>query len=143
MRKQHELSLRLATPKIGSTAALNKRTVGTGSGVLRYFIDSSIYNEGDLPAKKLHGTWNLACSDSGQNRSSPIWKDYLGRKPFDLESHELRGTDIGNTINSGKEMSIALDIEFEYFGVDETTAQKYHAKYQYDRERKQIFKVED
>jgi len=140
-KKAHKLNVNLATPKIGTTVKIEGRNVRPD--VIRYFMVTTIYNEGQLAAEKLHGNWNLACSDSSQNRTIPITRDYLGQgAPYELKPEELGGMAITNAIKSGQ-VAINIDIDFTYTGLAKDQTHKYSAKYQYDTIRKEMIRKDE
>jgi hypothetical protein len=139
MRKAHKLNVNLATPKIDAVVKIERRTpTSTRPDVVRYFLLTTIHNEGQLAAAKINGNWNLSCSDSGQDRVIPIARDYLGQgKPYDLEPQELGGYAITNAINSGH-VRINVDINLNFVGLAPNKPEKYSTKYRYDPNLKEM-----
>lgn len=141
MRRAHQLNENLATPKIGTWLKLERRQPNANrADVIRYFLLTTLYNDADPAAQKIDGNWTLSCSDSGQDRTIPIYRDSLGNIPYDLEAQELRGNAITNTINSGQ-VTINVDIDFTYIGLTPDKAERYTAKYQYDSQQKQMVRI--
>ncbi len=142
MHKGHDFNLQKGIPKIGSSVRLEERR--PQGYVRRYFLITTIYNEGEFPAANLNGHWNLSCSQSGHDRTIPISADYLGKiPPYELEAQELKGQAITDAIKSGEQLTINVDVEFEYFGTPENQPKKYAAKYQYNPKQKQMIRVEN
>ncbi|HXN99285.1 MAG TPA: hypothetical protein VN881_09450 [Candidatus Acidoferrales bacterium] len=108
--------------------------------IFKYVLVTSIYNEGDLAAKQLKGNCDISCSESIQNRSVLISRDFLGGSPYELEVQEFWGPNITRAINA-HEVSINCDIQFSYTGLDEHTPENYTAKYQYDKKLGQMERV--
>jgi len=141
MKKAHQLNINLATPKIGATVIIERQAISPT--VYRYFLLTTIYNEGRLAAEKINGNWNLSCSDSGQNRVIPISRDFLGQgSPYELKPEELGGNVITNAINSNQ-VRINVDIDFTYVGLAQNQLHKYNAKYQYDSNRKKMVRKDE
>ena len=144
MKKAHELNRNLATPKIGTTVTIEARTPNSSRlDIVRFFLVTTIYNEGQLAAEKIQGNWNLSGSDSGQNRMIPIARDYLGQgSPYELEAEELGGNTITNAIKGGQ-ATINVDVDFTYVGLAQNQKQKYRAQYQYDSRRKKMVRKDE
>ena len=141
MRRSHEISAKLAACKIGTSVQLERRAPNIGRpDIHRWFMVTTIYNEGDCAAQKLHGDWNLSCSEKFQNRKIPIRVDFLRATKFELPLQDLGDSPITQAQSSGKFWA-EVDIKFSYLGLDENKPEKYTAKYQFDKNSNQMKQV--
>jgi hypothetical protein len=133
-----ELNTTKATPKIGTTVRIEKRQIPSQSNLCIIYIVTHIYNEGDLAASKIDGDWKLSCSKNVLNRTVRIRLDHLGKSnPHDME-HQFGGIQEWRDVWSGKDISIEVDINFRYFGLEEQGEQQYAARYHYDSQQQQF-----
>jgi hypothetical protein len=141
-REAFNLNVKLAQCNVGTRCRIGLRPFSLSRpDITRYEIVASIYNAGDLAASNLKGEWKLSCSDAVYNCSMPIWIDFVSKAaPYDLEPYVFASNEITQAISSGH-ARINIDIEFNFVGLDEDTAQKYTAKYEYRHEAKQVVRI--
>jgi hypothetical protein len=140
MQRSHELNVKLASCKIGTDVKIDRRAPNASRpDIRRWFLVTTIYNEGDCAAKQIEGNWNLSCFDPSQNRLMPISIDFLGATKVELPLQHLGDTAITQAQSSG-EFWVNVDIQFSYLGLDENTPEHYTAKYQYNKQQRQMEK---
>jgi hypothetical protein len=139
-QKALDLSITKAIPKLGSDVKINKRQENSRAFPPFYYLVATIYNEGELPAKQLHGHCKLFSPENeSQQRNIPINRDFLGSAPFELEAGRLDALFIDPDRPSDARFDV--DIEFEYFGIPDDKPQRYTAKYRYDNKSGQMNKI--
>ena len=142
MRRSHELNVKLASCKIGTDVRIERRAPNASRpDIRRWFLVTTIYNEGDCAAQKVHGDWNLSCSEKIQNRKIPISIEFLGSTKFELPLQDLGDTFITQAQSSGKFWA-EVDIHLGYTGLDENKPERYTAKYQFAKNSKRMKQVQ-
>lgn len=135
-----DLNITKAVPKIGTTVRIEKRQIPSHPNIWVLDIVTHIDNEGDLAASKINGDWKLLCSKNVLNRTFPIRLDYLGKSSPHHMKHEFGGVQEFRDLGSGKDLSIEIDINFRYFGLEEQGEQQYTTKHRYDPQQQQFVK---
>jgi hypothetical protein len=143
MKKEYDLNLRKSAPELDSTVRINSRQVNPAPVYNPFhYIVTSIHNHGDLPAKHLKGHWRMYSPDKSiQDSTIPIRRDALGSAPLEFSEIQLIGPSIDDALKRGVgTVTINVDIEFDYFGLSENQPQHYSARWQYDRNSKQMIR---
>jgi hypothetical protein len=140
---EQNLSLSKSSPIMDSSVGITERQVNPGGYAPFHYIVTSIHNCGDLAARKLHGHWRLYSPDQVvQERDIPIIKDALRSTPYEFEPCQLIGPGIDEAIKRSQgKLTINVDIEFDYLGHSEDQPLHYCARYQYNRDNKQMARV--
>ncbi|MFY9729572.1 MAG: hypothetical protein WB723_01895 [Candidatus Acidiferrales bacterium] len=128
--RNYQLSLKQATPRIGTRMEFFKLSSETDTGHLRRFsIETTIYNDGSLVASKLEGNWKLSSSYGFLDVIEIIREDSL---PIALPIK--RNHDLGYHAHdafSKPQIVLQADIDLVYLGLDNKKEQ-YHVTYEYD-----------
>jgi hypothetical protein len=138
-RRAHQLNVKLASPAIGSRCTLETTIIVPASlNIPEFVLKITLDNAGNLPATKLKGNCAITCSQSAYNQTIPITLDTLGDKSYQLET-QFSGNVITQAIRSGQ-VSINVDIQFEFLGLDNKTPEKYSAHYEYSHEHRNMIR---
>jgi hypothetical protein len=143
MRREHELSIAKAMPKVGTTVRIDEKNPHGPAYPIFYSLVATIYNEGDLAAKNLKGHCKLfsPTNDIGE-RSVQINRDFLGMAlQYEVAPCPIEGVKVRQGMMGAEEIRFNLDIEFEYFGIPDDQPQQYAAKYQYDNKTHQMIRI--
>src|SRR4029077_18730289 len=137
----HDLNVSKAVPKIGTTTRVEKREI-TSHTVWLLHIVTRLYNEGELAASKIRGEWKLSSINGAFNHTIPIALDHLGKSgPHDIE-RKNGGVKTWRDMEGGKDLGIAVEINFRYQGLEEEGEHEYRATYRYDAAQRQLMRVE-
>src|SRR5207249_613012 len=104
-----------------------------------FYLVATIYNEGELAARKLKGKCRLFSPINEISECNiPIYRDFLGAAPYELEAIRIIGTTVSSALMGNTMISMCVEFDFEYFGLVDGKPVKYHAKYQYDHQNRQF-----
>jgi hypothetical protein len=138
-QKTLDLSIRKATPRICSRVSISEPEIVRGVS-LRYTMRTTLYNDGDLVASKVEGTWKLVTSHSIEKAEKTIRIDSL---PSCLSwdfNHELSGKT--RLIQTDPTVGIEVHIDIVYLGMN-NQKEAYNAKYRYDPKQKAMTQCSD
>jgi hypothetical protein len=134
------LSVHKASPRIGSRVTLSPPEIAKGGVNLRYFIHTTLYNEGDFSASKVQGTWTLNVSNAIQKAEKTIFMDSLPSfLPWEM-NYELSGN--LRLVQADPTIIIEVYIDLSYFGMD-NKQETYHAEYRYDYQQRTMTQCRD
>lgn len=136
--RAYQLTLRQATPSIGSRVEFLKIGPANIGNQFRYAIKTTIYNDGSLVASKLNGNWKLASSYSFLDAEEIIaFESLSGIRPIELER------DLGYhrpDAWSKPEVTVKVDIDLVFFGFEDKQ-EKYDATYEFDPKSQKMIQV--
>jgi hypothetical protein len=143
MADAHALNILKAEPKIGSTVKIDYRNENGPAYNPTCYLIATIYNEGELAARKLKGSCKLfSPSKELFDCDIPISRDFVGKSPYELSAYRIGGPAVGRLESGGHKLALNVDVEFDYFGLSDDQPQHYSAKYQYDENTRQMVKLE-
>lgn len=138
-QKTLDLDIRKATPRICSRVSISDPEIIRGT-MLRYTMRTTLYNDGDLVASKVEGTWKLVASHSIEKAEKTIRIDSLPSfLPWDF-NHELSGKT--RLIQTDPTIGIEVHIDIVYLGMN-NQKEAYHTKYRYDPKQKAMTQRSD
>jgi len=142
-KEEHDLNLRKAAPALDSSVRITERQINPVGYDPFYYIVITIYNHGDLAATQLNGHWRMySPRQMIQEYNVPIRRDALGALPNEFEPYRIIGPGIEAAIRRHAEnVSINVDIEFDYFGFSPEEPQHYAAQWQYDHHNGQMIRI--
>jgi hypothetical protein len=134
--------MKLAKCQLGTTCTIEESPyTAARPDITRFAVITSIYNTGDLAASKLKGNWNLSCSQSEYDFSLPLWIDSVSKAfPYNLKPHALASNEITQAIRNGQ-VSIKVDIEFDFSGLEDESPERYKAGYEYRHQQHQMVRI--
>jgi hypothetical protein len=116
--RQLALNVSMAAPKIGTIMKIDKRYENGPNFPASYYLVASIYNAGQLPAKKLSGKCTLFSSTNEiQERTIPVEREFLGSSPYDLERCEIIGSAFGAAMRDHGAINFGVNVEFDYLAL--------------------------
>jgi hypothetical protein len=127
--RAYRLSLKQATPRIGTRMEFLKSSEINTGHQRRFSIETTIYNDGSLVASNLEGDWKLSSSHSFLDATEIIREDSL---PIALPIK--RNRDIGYHAHdawSKPEVVLQVDINLTYLSL-ENKREQYQVTYKYD-----------
>lgn len=131
-----------SSPVIDSVVRLISGQVNPGGYRPFQYVVTSIHNYGDLPARNLQGNCRIYSPAIAITQYDiPIRRDALGPSPYEFAEFQLVGVRVDEIIQHGGEISIHVDIEFDYFGISEDQPKHYSAHHRYDPHSKQMVKI--
>ena len=143
MREAHTLNKLKATPKIGTYIRIAERFDNGANFPPSYYVITYIHNEGELPARKLKGYWNLFSPDQSVKAfKTPIEREFLASAPLELEPHRLEGTTVWAAMKGEGKIRFNVDIDFVYFGFSENQQEHYNAQYHFDPQSKRVIRID-
>jgi hypothetical protein len=132
------LSLKKAAPRIGSRIEI-KRSEGIGG--VKFFLVTTLYNDGDTAASKIDGQWKFIISEGLPSAVKTIRMNTLPAfLPFHIE-HPIGGH-VNNAVFSNPKVRASVDIDLVYFGLEDAM-QTYQISYKYDPEQKAMIPTKD
>ena len=138
-QKTLDLDIHKATPRIGSRVSISEPKI-VKDIFLCYTMGTTLYNDGDLVASKVEGTWKLVTSHGVEKAEKTIRIDSLPSfLPWNL-NHELSGKP--QLIQTDPTIVIEVHIDVVYLGMN-NQQEAYHAKYRYDPKQKAMTQCSD
>jgi hypothetical protein len=127
--RTYQLSVRQATPRIGTRMEFVGLPTQNIANQLRYSIQTTIYNDGGLVASNLQGNWKLTSSYEFLNASEIVRADSLPASlPIKL-NHDLGYH--REDVWSKPEVVLKVDLHLTYLGFADKE-ENYQVTYQYD-----------
>lgn len=138
MREAHALNVSKAVPRIGcQVTPSEQRDLGPGYNP-HIYLTVEIYNEGELPVQSINGYWILLTGHLAKQQLRNISRDFLGK--CEKYTDRYRIEESANWRREG--IRFEVHVEFFYTVPGEQEPQQYNAKYRYDRENRQMLKVD-
>jgi len=135
MRDANAHSEKKLTPRIDSRVSIALSDSTKMAGLTLCAIHTTIYNDGDLPGRKLEGQWKLTASDGIHETTNVIRADSLPADlPLELK-HEISGN--VSAIWSKPQVVLQVNIELNYLGFEDKP-EHYQATYDYDFQHKEM-----
>jgi hypothetical protein len=143
MRRGHDLNVKRARCKLGTHCRTELRFLNPiRTDIQGYVILTTIYNAGELAATNIEGKWNLSCSENIYDRVTPFHIDSITKeRPHELEPYQFLNRITTQAIMSGQ-FRINVDIDLEFMGLDDEESEKYHARYEYSHQQKQMIRID-
>jgi hypothetical protein len=130
------LSVQRATPKVGSRISLASSIPPKLPDRIRYAVNTTIYNDGDLVARNLEGEWKLTASHGIEELTHAIRADSLPASlPLEFE-HEVSGDT--SVLWCDPKIIFQVNIDLVYLGLSDEK-EHYHATYAYDFRSRQMY----
>jgi hypothetical protein len=136
-KKAYDLNVTKATPKIGTSIDIQERHDNGPQYPPFLYLNTTIYNEGELPISQLNGDWKLTSAYGVPNRAIPIQREYLGTTPYRFQPYRI--TQSGTAAHN--QFVFDVDIEFDYVVSSINQPQHYSAKYRYDYQSKRMDRI--
>jgi hypothetical protein len=129
MREAHALNVMKSTPAINSRVSIAPFHPANRPDVTGYTIHTTIYNDGELVARRLEGEWRLEASHGVNGTVKTIRADSLPAfLPLEL-NHEITGKVA--SLWCEPSVTLQVDIELSYLGWEDKP-ESYQATYDYD-----------
>jgi len=139
MREVHALNVSKAVPRIGcQVTPTEQNDLGPGYNP-HIYLTVEIYNEGELPVQNVNGNWLLRTGHLAEQQLRSISRDFLGKGEKYMDRYRIEES--ANWRRDG--IRFEVHVEFFYTVPGQQEPQQYIAQYDYDRESRQMLKVDN